>query len=70
MMHRDIGEAAGLRPHDVQGKLFWEAWWWSYSEAVQQQLREAGYPNATVDVIRTVAEALEHTSHWSVRRDG
>jgi hypothetical protein len=37
---------------------------------VQHQLREAGYPNATVDVIRTVAEALEHTSHWIVRRDG
>ena len=34
-------EAAGLRPHDVQGKLFWDAWWWSYSEAVQQQLRDA-----------------------------
>jgi hypothetical protein len=37
---------------------------------VQHQLREAGYPNATVDVIRTVAEALEHTSHWLVSRDG
>jgi hypothetical protein len=37
---------------------------------VQHRLREAGYPNATVDVIRTVAEALEHTSHWLVSRDG
>ncbi len=37
---------------------------------VQHRLREAGYANATVDVIRTVAEALEHTSHWLVRRDG
>lgn len=39
-------------------------------EFVQHRLREAGYPNATVDVVRTVAEALEHTSHWIVRRDG
>lgn len=37
---------------------------------VQHRLREAGYPNATVEVIRTAAEALEHTSHWTVRRDG
>jgi hypothetical protein len=37
---------------------------------VQQRLRESGYPNATVEVVRTVAEALEHTSHWLVRRDG
>ena len=37
---------------------------------VQRLLHEAGYPNATVDVIRTVREALEHTSHWIVARDG
>jgi hypothetical protein len=37
---------------------------------VQHRLRELGYLNATVEVIRTVAEALEHTSHWLVRRDG
>jgi hypothetical protein len=37
---------------------------------VQQRLRESGYPNATVDVVRTVAEKLEHTSHWLVHRDG
>jgi hypothetical protein len=37
---------------------------------VQQRLRESGYPSATVDVVRTVAEKLEHTSHWLVRRDG
>jgi len=39
-------------------------------DLVQRRLREAGYPNATVDVIRTVAEALAHTSHWLVCRDG
>jgi hypothetical protein len=33
-------------------------------------LREAGYPRATVVVDRTVKEALEQTSHWTVSRDG
>lgn len=33
-------------------------------------LRDAGYPKATVDVIRTVREALDQTSHWIVTRDG
>ncbi len=37
---------------------------------VERLLREAGYPKATVDVIRTVKEALEQTSHWIVSRDG
>jgi hypothetical protein len=37
---------------------------------VEQQLHAAGYPNARIDVLRTVTEALEHTSHWDVRRDG
>jgi hypothetical protein len=37
---------------------------------VQHLLREAGYPNARVEVDRTVEEALEHTSHWLVTRDG
>jgi len=37
---------------------------------VQQKLRESGYPNAVVEVVRTPAEALEHTAHWLVRRDG
>ncbi len=35
---------------------------------VQRLLRESGYPNATVEVNRTVQEALEHTSHWTVSR--
>jgi hypothetical protein len=37
---------------------------------VQRLLREAGYPLARVDVIQTVNEKLEHTSHWLVSRDG
>lgn len=39
-------------------------------ERVQHMLREAGYPNARVDVIQSVGEKLEHTSHWLVSRDG
>jgi hypothetical protein len=37
---------------------------------VEHLLHEAGYPKARVDVIRTVQEALEQTSHWIVSRDG
>jgi len=37
---------------------------------VEQALRDAGYPQARVDVLRTVQEALEQTSHWIVTRDG
>lgn len=37
---------------------------------VEHLLRDAGYPNARVDVIRTAREALEGTSHWIVTRDG
>lgn len=36
---------------------------------VQRRLREAGYPGASVEVIRSVDEALHHTSHWIVTRD-
>ncbi len=36
---------------------------------VEHLLREAGYPNARVDVVRTAKEALEQTSHWIVTRD-
>jgi len=34
-------EAAGLKPEDVLGKPFGETYWWSYSEPIKQQLREA-----------------------------
>ena len=37
---------------------------------VQHLLHEAGYPNARVDVIQSVNEKLERTSHWLVSRDG
>jgi hypothetical protein len=37
---------------------------------VQRRLHEAGYPSARVEVLRTVEEALAHTSHWTVSRDG
>ena len=37
---------------------------------IQHRLREAGYPRARVDVIRTAEEALEKVSHWTVKRDG
>ena len=31
---------AGLKPEDVLGKPFEEAYWWSYSEPIKQQLRQ------------------------------
>ena len=37
---------------------------------VQELLRAAGYPKATVDVVREVRGSLEQTSHWVVSRDG
>lgn len=37
---------------------------------VERLLRASGYPLATVDVERTVDEALEHAARWTVRRDG
>lgn len=40
------------------------------AQRVQHLLRERGYPRARVEVQRTVEEALEHVSHWSVVRDG
>ena len=39
-------------------------------DLVQRRLREAGYPYATVDVVQTVHEKLQHTSHWLVSREG
>ncbi len=34
-------DAAGIRLEDVQGKKFWDCFWWSYDPEVQQQLRDA-----------------------------
>jgi hypothetical protein len=44
--------------------------WPKAAQEVQRRLREAGYPDARVEMVRTVEEALAHTSHWIVSRDG
>jgi hypothetical protein len=36
---------------------------------VQRLLREAGYPQARVEIVRTAKEALEQVAHWIVTRD-
>ncbi len=36
----------------------------------QALLREAGYPAASVECVRTVDDVLRRTIHWVVRRDG
>ncbi len=41
MVNRAPLEAAGIAFEDVYGKRFEECWWWSYSPAVQAQLRAA-----------------------------
>jgi PAS domain S-box-containing protein len=45
-------DAAGLRLEDVAGKPFWEAPWWSYDPAVQQQLRAAVLAARAGEVVR------------------
>jgi PAS domain S-box-containing protein len=40
-INRPALAAAGLKPEDVLGKPFEEAYWWSHSRAVQRQVREA-----------------------------
>jgi hypothetical protein len=37
---------------------------------LEQLLHATGYPAATVDVERTVDEALHRAARWTVRRDG
>ncbi len=37
---------------------------------VERLLHDAGYPQARVEVERTVEEALTHVEHWHVLRDG
>jgi hypothetical protein len=56
---REAAEAAGCCPDGLQA-----------ATRVQHDLRVAGYPNARIEVERSVEEALEHVSHWTVRRDG
>ena len=56
---RDEVEASGCCPEGPEA-----------AQRVQHLLRDAGYPSATVKIQRTVEEALEHVSHWTVSRDG
>jgi PAS domain S-box-containing protein len=34
-------EAAGISLEDVEGKLFWDCVWWTYSSASQQRIKQA-----------------------------
>ena len=45
-------EAAGLQSEDVLGKPFWETYWWSYSEDVQNQLKDALHRTANGEAVR------------------
>ncbi len=45
-------EAAGISEEDVLGKVFWEAYWWSYDADVQARLREAVAEAAAGKVVR------------------
>lgn len=44
--------AAGIRIDDVIGKPFWECYWWSYSEPLQEQLRQAIARAAAGEIVR------------------
>jgi PAS domain S-box-containing protein len=46
-------EAAGLRHHEVVGKRFCEAYWWSYDPAVTQEVRTIVARAACGETIRT-----------------
>jgi hypothetical protein len=37
---------------------------------LEELMRAAGYPRVSVEVERTVNEALHHAARWTVRRDG
>jgi hypothetical protein len=37
---------------------------------LEELMRAAGYPRASVTVDRTVDDALRHAARWTVRRDG
>lgn len=45
-------EAAGIQASDVLGKPFWDTYWWSYSTAVQDWLRNACSRAAHGEVVR------------------
>lgn len=50
--NRNALNAANLQPQDVLGKHFDEAYWWSYSETLQIQLREAIQRAASGKLVR------------------
>lgn len=50
--NRNALNAANLQPEDVLGKHFEEAYWWSYSETLQTQLREAIQRAASGKLVR------------------
>jgi PAS domain S-box-containing protein len=55
--------AGGLRREEVEGKKFWECYWWSYDVHVQQRLRQAvakagnGESMRYDEVVRTIHDS-------------
>lgn len=45
-------DAAGISLDQVAGRPFWEAYWWSYSDTMQQWLREATARAAAGELVR------------------
>ncbi len=45
-------EAAGISLEEVQGRPFWDTYWWSYDPAMQHWLREAVHAAAQGQVVR------------------
>jgi PAS domain S-box-containing protein len=45
-------DAAGIELADVQGRKFWDCFWWSYDSDIQQQLREAVKAAAQGETVR------------------
>ena len=45
-------DVAGLKPEDVLGKPFEEAYWWSYSNSIMQQLRQSMERTARGEAVR------------------
>lgn len=56
--------AAGLRPEDVIGKKFWDAYWWNWDSATQDRLKESVARAAKGETVRYDAEVqVEHGQH-------
>lgn len=49
-------DAAGIRIEDVQGRYFWDTFWWSYDPALQAWLRAAASRAAQGEVVRRDVE--------------